>query len=52
MQLKNLCNTCNKYYYFNDDDGNLLIEGCKLDIPLFTTKKAVICNSYSKIRRS
>ena len=46
MEVKTLCKNCGKYYRYDDDKGNLLVEGCKLDIPLFHPRKAIVCSSY------
>ena len=46
MEVKTFCKNCIRYYCFFDDDGELLVEGCKLDIPLFNSKKTIVCNSY------
>jgi len=46
MKVETVCINCLRYYRFDDDNGDLLSEGCKLDIPLFDNRKPIICNSY------
>lgn len=46
MEVKTLCKNCNRYFAFFDDCGEVLVDGCKLDLPIFNSKKAIICNSY------
>lgn len=48
MHIKTLCKECNKYQCFLADDGTILSERCYLDLPIFNTKKPIICNSYIK----
>lgn len=47
MEIKTLCRNCNHYYVFFDDDGEILTEGCNLDIPFFTSDKPIFCSSYN-----
>lgn len=46
MKVMTLCSNCGRYYRFDDDNGDLLVEGCKLDIPLFNPDHPIICSSY------
>ena len=46
MEVRTYCSNCTKYYVFFDDNGDILVEGCKLDLPIFNGKKPIICNSY------
>lgn len=46
MEIKTLCQNCSKHYRFYDDNGELIVEGCKLDIPLFHPRKPIVCSSY------
>ena len=46
METKILCRTCNKYYCFFDDNEELLTEGCKIDLPVFDGKSAIVCTRY------
>ena len=48
ISVKSKCSTCMEYYCFFDDDGEVLSEGCKLDIPLFDKNKSIICSSYRR----
>ena len=43
------CRFCNKYYRVLDDDGELLCEGCRFDLPFFRSEELVNCNSYSTL---
>ncbi len=47
MEIRTLCKNCKKYYVFFDDFGDVLVEGCKLDLPIFNAKNPIICNSYN-----
>lgn len=44
------CQSCKKYFRFDDDLGEMLVEGCELDLPLFNSKKVITCNSYTNRR--
>ncbi len=48
MKGENYCQTCSKYYRFDDDLGDMLCEGCNLDLPIFSSKTPIVCNSYSR----
>ena len=45
------CLSCKNYFRFDDELGEMLVEGCELDLPLFNNKKPITCNSY-RDRRS
>ena len=49
MRVKVLCQDCSRYYRYNDDNGEMLCDGCKLDIPHFHSRQAIECSSH--IRR-
>lgn len=49
MKTLYLCQSCTKYYRFDDDLGEMLVEGCKLDLPHFHPRKAVECSSYTEV---
>ncbi len=47
MEVKTMCINCKKYYVFHDDKGEILAQGCKLDLPIFNSHKSIVCNSYN-----
>ena len=46
MSVENYCQTCKRYFRFDDDLGEMLVEGCELDLPIFNNNKPITCNSY------
>lgn len=50
MSAEIYCQTCKKYFRFDDDLGEMLAEGCELDLPIFDSKKPITCNSYRDLR--
>ena len=46
MKVKVICSECSRYYRFDDDKGELLVDGCKLDLPHFHSRKPVECSSH------
>ena len=49
--MKDVCGqSCKKYFRFDDDLGEMLVEGCELDLPIFNSKKIITCNSYTDRR--
>ncbi|MBP5422039.1 MAG: hypothetical protein J6Y78_06340 [Paludibacteraceae bacterium] len=43
------CQTCSRYYRFDDDLGEALCQGCELDLPNFNPRNVIECSSYIKI---
>lgn len=43
------CRYCNKYYRVFSDDDEILSEGCRFDLPFFSSDRIVNCNSYSTL---